>query len=99
MTLPEELRQAAHYTALDHHRDLLERAAAALEANEKDAARWRFAMKHWKSAKLQWHTKGKNTPKGVQVSFDFTRHNGNGPGLEQFFDEARAALSTQGEKT
>lgn len=32
MTLPEELRQAAHYTALDHHRDLLERAAAEIEA-------------------------------------------------------------------
>jgi len=32
MTLIEELRQAAHYTALDHHRDLLERAAADVEA-------------------------------------------------------------------
>lgn len=35
MTLIEELRQASHYTALDHHRDLLERAAADLE--RKDA--------------------------------------------------------------
>lgn len=31
MTLPEELRQASRYTALDHHRDLLERAAAEIE--------------------------------------------------------------------
>lgn len=31
MTLPEELRQASRYTALDYHMDLLERAAAEIE--------------------------------------------------------------------
>lgn len=38
MTLIEELRQASRYTALDHHRDLLERAAAEIERKDKALA-------------------------------------------------------------
>ena len=35
MTLPEELRQASRYTAMDHNRDLLERAAAEIERKDE----------------------------------------------------------------
>ena len=83
MTLPEELRQAAHYTALDHHRDLLERAAAALEADQKDAARYRFLKYDRFNWSIEHHRNGWSTTYGIKE-------------LDSVVD---AALSTQGEKT
>lgn len=66
----------------------------ALELREQvskltpDAGRWQFAMRYWKTAQLRWNTKGVNTPKGLTVSFDFTRYGGAAMGLQQFFDDA-----------
>jgi len=70
MTLPEELRQASRYTALDHHRDLLERAAA-------DAERKAEAL----------HLIANIDPIDAVLDPQYARR------------IARAALSTQGEKT
>jgi len=93
MTLPEELRQAAHYTALDHHRDLLERAAEKIEAEQKDAARYR-----WLRDRSIWTLISANgiTRLAHRLPIGFTP-------IEQDADEydaaIDAALSTQGEKT
>lgn len=81
MTLIEELRQAAHYTALDPHRDLLERAAADVER---------------KTEALRIFT-GRAFP--VSKEINQQGYAWCEPYLDQALPIARAALSTQGEKT
>ena len=90
MTLPEELRQASRYTALDHHRDLLERAAAALEADQKDAARYRWLSMDCRSSGEHWGGRWSIVIDGPAP--DTYNYSGVSAAID-------AALSTQGEKT
>jgi hypothetical protein len=95
MTLPEELRQAARYTALDHHRDLLERAAAKIEANQKDVARYQW-LRAWTRGMRTFGVPEFILPRiEVLEGRDIMRGS-----VSQHLDAAiDAALSTQGEKT
>lgn len=85
MTLPEELRQAS-LTALDHHRDLLERAAAAADA----ALLARQLLARDRDELALCHT----GPNGIDVDGErgVTEYNAVISAID-------AALSTQGEKT
>lgn len=89
MNLATELRQAAHYTALDHHRDLLERAAARIRQLEQVERRFNWIRdQHWVEP---------------EACFRLGLSSESEDNASVYEDELNAAidaaLSTQGEKT
>lgn len=88
MTLPEELRQASRYTALDHHRDLLERAAAEIERLESSDDELRFLnedLLYWVDRAVDKGNANSDIEEATARYYEWLK--------------GRAALSTQGEKT